>query len=100
MKVNILRRMVVAFVFSGLLLTGTSIPANAQENQDKQQRKQQRKAEQEKTGKKTPAEKQANKEQRKQPPQAEQRQQQSKLLKSRPINSSVSKRLSCSKASQ
>jgi len=36
--------LVVAFVVSGVLLMGTSIPTNAQENQNKQQSKEQRKA--------------------------------------------------------
>ena len=43
MKVNILNRMVVAFAIIAVLLVGTSVPANAQEDQSKQQRKQERK---------------------------------------------------------
>jgi hypothetical protein len=78
MKVNVFNQVAVAFVISGMLLMGTSIPAaNAQENQDKQQLKQQRKAEQQQSEQQQAAQKQTNKQQRKQQAQAEQQQQQS-----------------------
>ena len=74
MKVNIYERVVVALVIGGMLLIGASIPANAQENQDKKEAKQQRTGEQQQSAEEKAAQKQANKAQRQQQHQADQKQ--------------------------
>ncbi len=73
MKVNLLERVVGALVISGVLLMGMSVPARAQENQEKQQ-KQPRTVEQQQPQRQqqTPAApQQANKQQRSPQAQAE-----------------------------